>query len=74
MTLSYKLIMLFVINQYKLLKILNSDSDISSSHSSAPQNTSPIIDLIEAPDLTEFYHRNTELTTLKQWIFKDQIR
>ncbi len=51
-----------------------SPSDISSSHSPAPQNPSPIIDLIDAPDLTEFYNRNTELTTLKQWIFKDQIR
>ncbi len=62
------------VNLYKLLKILNSDSDISSSHSPAPQNTSPIIDLIDAPDLTEFYNRNTELNTLKQWILQDQIR
>ncbi len=51
-----------------------SPSDPSSSHSFAPQNTSPIIDLIDAPDLTEFYHRNTELNTLKQWILQDQIR
>ncbi len=46
----------------------------SSSHYPAPQNSSPIIDLLDAPELTDFYNRNTELNTLKQWILKDRIR
>jgi hypothetical protein len=46
----------------------------SSPNSSPTQNSSPIIDLIDAPDLTEFYNRTTELNTLKQWILKDQTR
>ncbi|KOR33680.1 hypothetical protein AM228_28475, partial [Planktothricoides sp. SR001] len=46
----------------------------SSSHSSPTQNSSPIIDLTDAPDLSDFYNRNTELNTLKQWILQDQIR
>lgn len=46
----------------------------SSPDSSPTQNSSPIIDLIDAPDLTEFSNRTTELNTLKQWILKDQIR
>ena len=46
----------------------------SSSHYPAPQNSSPIIDLIDAPDLSDFYNRTTELNTLKQWILQDQIR
>jgi NB-ARC domain len=55
-----------------------SPSDISSPdsspNSSPNQNTSPIIDLIDAPELRDFYNRNTELNTLKQWILQDQIR
>lgn len=51
-----------------------SPSDLSSSNSPAPQNSSPIIDLIDAPEITDFYNRTTELNTLKQWILKDQIR
>ncbi|KOR34159.1 ATPase, partial [Planktothricoides sp. SR001] len=51
------------------------DSSPHSSPDSSPnQNPSPIIDLTDAPDLTEFYNRTTELNTLKQWILKDQIR
>ncbi len=46
----------------------------SSPHSSPTQNPSPIIDLIDAPEITDFYNRTTELNTLKQWILKDQIR
>ncbi len=46
----------------------------SSPNSSPTQNSSPIIDLIDAPDLTDFYNRTTELNTLKQWILQDQIR
>jgi len=46
----------------------------SSPNSSPTQNSSPIIDLTDAPDLTDFYNRNTELNTLKQWILKDRIR
>ncbi len=51
------------------------DSSPNSSPDSSPtQNSSPIIDLTDAPDLTEFYNRTTELNTLKQWILQDQIR
>ncbi|MBD2547908.1 NB-ARC domain-containing protein [Planktothricoides raciborskii] len=46
----------------------------SSPHFSPTQNSSPIIDLTDAPDLTDFYNRTTELNTLKQWILQDQIR
>jgi len=46
----------------------------SSPNSSPTQNSSPIIDLIDAPEITDFYNRTTELNTLKQWILKDQIR
>ncbi len=46
----------------------------SSPHSSPTQNRSPIIDLTDAPELTNFYNRTTELSTLKQWILKDQTR
>ena len=46
----------------------------SSPNSSPTQNSSPIIDLTDAPDLSEFYNRTTEINTLKQWILKDQIR
>mgnify|MGYP000035021455 CR=1 FL=1 len=51
-----------------------SPSDLSSSHSPTPQDSSPIIDLTDAPDLTEFYSRTSELTTLKQWILQDHTR
>jgi len=35
---------------------------------------SPIADWGEAPDVTVFYGRNEELTTLKQWIVSDRCR
>lgn len=35
---------------------------------------SPIIDLSDAPELTDFYNRTTELSTLKQWILEDRTR
>jgi hypothetical protein len=38
------------------------------------ENPSPIIDLTDAPELTDFYDRTTELSTLKQWILQDQTR
>ncbi|MBD2547970.1 ATP-binding protein, partial [Planktothricoides raciborskii] len=60
--------------QYEENPKQRSPSDLSSSHSSPTQNYSPIIDLIDAPDLSDFYNRNTELNTLKQWILQDQIR
>ncbi|QJB28575.1 ATP-binding protein [Limnospira fusiformis] len=51
------------------------DSSPNSSPDSSPtQNPSPIIDLIDAPDLTEFDNRTTELNTLKQWILQDRRR
>ncbi|ULB46041.1 ATP-binding protein [Limnospira fusiformis KN01] len=51
------------------------DSSPNSSPDSSPtQNPSPIIDLIDAPDLTDFDNRTTELNTLKQWILQDRRR
>ena len=41
-----------------------------------PQNNSqsPIIDLTDAPELTSFYDRTSELSTLKQWILQAHTR
>ena len=46
----------------------------SPSETSQTQNQSTIINLIEAPELTTFYDRTSELTTLKQWILEDHTR
>ncbi|XZN98364.1 MAG: NB-ARC domain-containing protein [Microcoleus sp.] len=42
----------------------------------SPQNNaiSPIIDLTDAPELTSFYDRTSELSTLKQWILEAHTR
>ncbi|MEZ2236129.1 NB-ARC domain-containing protein [Microcoleus sp.] len=42
----------------------------------SPQNKSqsPIIDLTDAPELTSFYDRTSELSTLKQWILQSHTR
>jgi len=42
----------------------------------SPQNNaiSPIIDLTDAPELTSFYNRTSELSTLKQWILQAHTR
>ncbi len=40
----------------------------------SPQNQSPIIDLTDAPELTSFYNRTCELSTLKQWILQAHTR
>ncbi|TAD88418.1 MAG: ATPase, partial [Oscillatoriales cyanobacterium] len=42
----------------------------------SPQNKSqsPIIDLTDAPELTSFYDRTSELSTLKQWILQAHTR
>jgi hypothetical protein len=40
----------------------------------SPQNQSPIIDLTDAPELTSFYDRTLELSTLKQWILQANTR
>ncbi|MCC3476390.1 MULTISPECIES: ATP-binding protein [unclassified Microcoleus] len=42
----------------------------------SPQNNSqpPIIDLTDAPELTYFYDRTSELSTLKQWILQAHTR
>ncbi len=40
----------------------------------SPQNQSPIIDLTDAPELTSFYDRTSELSTLKQWILQAHTR
>ncbi|MBE9186605.1 ATP-binding protein [Microcoleus sp. LEGE 07076] len=38
------------------------------------KNRSPIIDLTDAPELTSFYDRTSELSTLKQWIVQAHTR
>ncbi|MDQ2100232.1 MAG: ATP-binding protein [Tychonema bourrellyi B0820] len=42
----------------------------------SPQNKSqfPIIDLTDAPELTSFYDRTSELSTLKEWILQAHTR
>ena len=45
-----------------------------SPPNSTPQDPLPIIDLTDAPELTDFYNRTTELSTLKQWILEDKTR
>jgi hypothetical protein len=46
----------------------------SPPETSQTQNQSTIINLIEAPELTTFYDRTSELSTLKQWILEDHTR
>ncbi|MEG4961103.1 MULTISPECIES: ATP-binding protein [unclassified Microcoleus] len=48
----------------------------SPSPPDSPQNNShsPIIDLTDAPELTSFYDRTSELSTLKQWIVEAHTR
>ena len=48
----------------------------SPSPLDSPQNNSqsPIIDLTDAPELTSFYDRTSELSTLKQWILQAHTR
>ncbi len=46
----------------------------SPPETSPTQNQSTIINLIDAPELTTFYNRTSELTTLKQWILEDHTR
>jgi len=38
------------------------------------KNQSPIINLTDAPELTSFYDRTSELSTLKQWILQANTR
>jgi predicted transcriptional regulator len=46
----------------------------SPPETSPTQNYSTITNLIEAPTLTEFYDRTSELSTLKQWILEEHTR
>ncbi|MCT7992238.1 NB-ARC domain-containing protein [Laspinema olomoucense] len=46
----------------------------SNSNSPSSQNQPTIIDLTEAPELTDYYPRPTEESTLKQWILEDGMR
>jgi len=48
----------------------------SPSPPDSPQNKerSPIIDLTDAPELTGYYDRTSELSTLKQWILQANTR
>ncbi len=46
----------------------------SNSNSPSSKNQPTIIDLTEAPELTDYYPRPTEESTLKQWILEDGMR
>ncbi len=48
----------------------------SHSPPDSPQTKtqSPIIDLTDAPELTNYYNRTSELSTLKQWILEARTR
>ncbi|MGL6140801.1 MAG: NB-ARC domain-containing protein, partial [Planktothrix sp.] len=71
-------------NRADVLQIVISNSQVnicgenkrspSPPETSQTQNQSTIINLIEAPELTTFYDRTSELTTLKQWILEDHTR
>ncbi|MFB2971394.1 NB-ARC domain-containing protein [Aerosakkonema sp. BLCC-F183] len=58
--------------------IRNIENTQTRSHSppDAPQsqNPSPIVDLTDAPELTNFYDRTSELSTLKEWILQARTR
>ncbi|MEG4575953.1 hypothetical protein QUA56_25295 [Microcoleus sp. N3A4] len=47
-----------------------------SPSTSTPENTQPQIrqDLRDAPDISSFYDRTSELATLQQWIIQDRTR
>ena len=55
---------------------LNDLQNRSPSPPNSPQNNQqpPIIDLTDAPELTSFYDRTSELSTLKQWILEAHTR
>ncbi|MCT7987194.1 NB-ARC domain-containing protein [Laspinema olomoucense] len=46
----------------------------SNSNSPSSKNQPTILDLIEAPELTDYYPRPTDESTLKQWILEDGMR
>lgn len=46
----------------------------SPPDSSQSQNPSPIVNLTDAPELTSFYDRTSEISTLKQWISEARTR
>ncbi|MGC9527473.1 MAG: ATP-binding protein, partial [Limnospira sp.] len=46
----------------------------SNFNSAETKNNSPIIDLTDAPEITEFCDRTQELTTLQQWILEENTR
>lgn len=51
-----------------------SEDKRSQSSPETPQNQSTLINLIDAPELTTFYNRTSELSTLKQSILEDHTR
>ncbi|CAD5979462.1 putative WD repeat-containing protein alr2800 [Planktothrix tepida] len=64
----------FCYSNIQQLEIMNNRLAPSPPETSQTQNQSTIINLIEAPELTTFYDRTSELTTLKQWILEDHTR
>ncbi|MEB3883371.1 ATP-binding protein [Lyngbya sp. CCY1209] len=46
----------------------------SNFNSAETKNNSPIIDLTDAPEITEFCDRTPELDTLQQWILEENTR
>ncbi len=60
----------------EFLQTIKDTETRSPSPPDSPQNKnqSPIIDLTDAPELTSFYDRTSELSTLKQWILQAHTR
>ncbi|MCL1464316.1 NB-ARC domain-containing protein [Argonema galeatum] len=63
-----------ICNQF--IQNINDRQTRSHSHPDSPQTKtqSPIIDIADAPELTCYYDRTSELSTLKQWILQRRTR
>ncbi|MDJ1183211.1 NB-ARC domain-containing protein [Roseofilum casamattae] len=49
-------------------------SDKSPFNAAKNQSTEPIIDIADAPEISHFHNRISELSTLKHWILEEQTR
>ena len=60
----------------QFIQTIKDTQNRSPNPPNSPQNNarSPIIDLTDAPELTSFYDRTSELSTLKQWILEAHTR
>ena len=56
----------------QFIQTTNNRQKTSNSHK--PQNQTPRIDLTKAPELNYNYGRNSEISTLKEWILENKTR